>query len=209
MSNVFLFGTSGHAKVVLDIVQLMQKFRVKYMLDDDERLHEQEFLGVRTIGGQNFLGDDRLSGMKGLVSIGDNTNRKAIFELMQSSGHEFFNAIHPQTTIAASTQLGTGIVVTAGVVINPGAVIGDNTILNTSSTVDHDCRIGSHVHIAPGCNVCGHVQIGDGALIGAGSTIVPSVKVGEGAVVGAGATVTQDVAAGQTVIGTPARTINK
>ena len=47
----------------------------------------------------------------------------------------------------------------AGVVIQSGSVIGDNVIVNTNASVDHDCRIGQHVHLAPGVVVCGNVCV--------------------------------------------------
>jgi len=208
MENVFLFGASGHARVVLDILQLTEQYQVTYLLDDDERLHNKEFSSVPVIGGSDLLGSDQLAGMRALISIGENNSRRSVFKSVRSTGYDLLNAIHPSAIIAESVQLGVGIVVVAGGIINPGTSIGDNTIINTAATVDHDCMVGSHVHIAPGCHVCGHVQIGDGALIGAGSTIVPMIKIGDGAVIGAGATVTRDVEAGETVVGTPAELID-
>jgi len=208
MENIFLFGASGHARVVLDILELKQKYHVDCFLDDDQLLHNREFMNIPVVGGSDLLGDDRIAAMQGLITIGDNASRMSIYELLQSAGHSLINAIHPSVIIAESVQLGAGIVIMAGGIINPGTSIGDNTIINTAATVDHDCMVGSHVHIAPGCHVCGHVQLGDGVLMGAGSTIVPMVNIGEGAVIGAGATVTEDVKAGATVVGTPARAIN-
>ena len=48
-----------------------------------------------------------------------------------------------------------------------------------------------------------------GARIGANSTLLPGVVIGEGAVVGSGSVVTKDVAPGKTVVGNPARVLNK
>lgn len=48
-----------------------------------------------------------------------------------------------------------------------------------------------------------------GASIGSGATILCGVTIGERAVVGAGAVVTKDVASGATVVGNPARELNK
>jgi len=75
--------------------------------------------------------------------------------------------------------------------------------------VDHDCRIGDFVHLAPGVRLAGEVTVGEGALIGIGASVLPGVCIGAWDVVGAGAVVTEDVAPGVTVVGVPARPLRK
>ena len=211
MKNIFLFGASGHASVVLDILRLTQQYKVSYFLDDNKSLHGKEFMGIPVLGGsdRDLLNSGQLFGMQALICIGDNKNRHAAFDLVKLAKFNLINALHPASTIAETVQLGTGVVAMAGAILNPGTSVGDNTIINTGATVDHDCVIGAHVHIAPGCNICGHVRIGDGVLVGAGSVITPMLKIGDGAVIGAGATVVRDVESGETVVGTPARSIER
>jgi len=74
----------------------------------------------------------------------------------------------------------------AGVVIQPGCAIGENSIINTRAGVDHDCRIGHDVHVAPGATLCGTVTVEDGAFIGAGATVIQGLRVGARAVVECG-----------------------
>jgi len=33
--------------------------------------------------------------------------------------------------------------------------IGEYSIINTNSTIEHDCKIGDYVHIAPGVTMSG------------------------------------------------------
>ena len=49
----------------------------------------------------------------------------------------------------------------------------------------------------------------DDASIGSGATIMGGVRIGKGALVGAGAVVTKDVPAGATVVGNPARALQR
>ncbi|MCK6509340.1 acetyltransferase [Myxococcota bacterium] len=118
-----------------------------------------------------------------------------------------FSAIHPYAFVALDAQIGEGCQMMAKASLCTCARIGDYTILNTASSVDHDCVIGAGVHIAPGATLAGEVVVGDHAFIGAGATILPRIQIGEDAVVGAGAVVTKDVAPRCVVVGVPARPV--
>ena len=95
----------------------------------------------------------------------------------------------------------------AGAVIQAGVRVAENTIINTKTSVDHDCQIGSHVHLAPGVTVCGNVKIGDSVHVGSGATIIQGIIVGPRCLIGAGTLVRSNVPAGATVIGVPGRII--
>lgn len=74
--------------------------------------------------------------------------------------------------------------------------------------------IGDCVTFAPRVSCNGNVVIGDGAYIGTGAVIKQGtpdrpLRIGAGAVVGMGAVVTRDVAPGMTVVGNPARPLEK
>jgi serine acetyltransferase len=58
-------------------------------------------------------------------------------------------------------------------------------------------------------NISGGVDIGRGVLVGTGAQILQYVRVGDGATVGAGAVVRSDVPAGVTVVGIPAKPLEK
>ena len=81
----------------------------------------------------------------------------------------------------------------AGAILQSGSVIGDNVIVNTNASVDHDCRIGQHVHLAPGVVVCGNVCVEELGHVGAGAKILQSVRVGAHALVSAGTLVKLDI----------------
>jgi sugar O-acyltransferase (sialic acid O-acetyltransferase NeuD family) len=203
MSGVLVLGAGGHAKVVVDILQ-MQRVSVLGYLDDDPNRSGTIWLELPVLGQ---IEDYRKLGYSGLVmGVGSNKARQKV---VNSLGHAvddlWVNAIHPFAIVARSAKIGRGVVIAAQAVINPGAVIGDHVIINTAATVDHDCVIGDYAHIAPGVHLAGGVQVGRGVLVGIGAQVIPNRTIGAWATIGAGATVIHNIPAKVIAKGTPAK----
>ena len=77
-------------------------------------------------------------------------------------------------------------------------------IINTCSSVDHDCVIGDFVHIAVGSHLSGTVKVGDATWIGAGATVSNNVSICGRCMIGAGAVVVDDITESGTYMGVPA-----
>lgn len=204
---IFVFGASGHAKVVIDALERAAFYRIAAIIDDNTARHGQPFFGYTVAGGREALLQLHQQGMvgAGIVAIGDNRIRAMIAAWLTQQGIARIAAVHPGAQVGRGADIGAGSVLMAGVVVNPDAIIGADCIINTGATVDHDCRIGNAVHIAPGCHLCGHVTVGSGSLIGTGCTVVPGVTIGANVLVGAGSTVLRDVPDGARVAGSPCR----
>ena len=189
-----LFGASGHAKVVIDIVEREGRYRIVELVDDNAALKGKSFFGYRVKGStREFLGKTKSRRPRVLVAIGNNAVRARIAQRLRESGFELARAVHPQARIGRGATIGGGTVVMAGAVVNSDAAIGENVIINTGATVDHDCVVGDGAHIAPGVRLCGGVRIGAGTLVGVGSVAIPGVRVGENVVIRAGSVLTENV----------------
>jgi len=116
---------------------------------------------------------------------------------------------------AASVVQMDDVVIGDGACLSPFVTLTSNIRIgrcfhgNLYSYVEHDCAIGDFVTFAPGAKVNGNVTIGDHAYIGSGAIIRQGIAIGAGAIVGMGAVVTRDVPPGVTVVGNPARRLNK
>ncbi|HEY7985626.1 MAG TPA: acetyltransferase [Methylophilaceae bacterium] len=208
-SNIVLIGASGHAKVVIDLIERLDQSQIAFIIDDNPALKGSSLFGYPIIGGRSESAAQNAGkdGMHVIVAIGNNEIRQAMSLWAKSLGYALLSAVHPSAQIGRGTVVAAGSVVMAGAVINADTTIGENVIVNTSASIDHDCRIGDNVHISPGCHVCGGVTVGEGSFIGAGSTIIPNIKIGRNVIVGAGSTVLDHVPDGVTVVGSPARKI--
>lgn len=204
---VFVFGASGHAKVVIDIVERAGGARIDCIVDDDPARHGARMLGYEVVGGREALLARRRSAGTGIVAIGANPARRSVALWLASQGFDFAAARHPAAQVGREVRIGAGSVLMAGAVVNSDTRIGMHCILNTACSVDHDCDLGDAVHVAPGARLCGGVAVGAGAFIGAGAVIVPGRRVGADAIIAAGAVVLGDVPERAVVAGNPARIV--
>lgn len=194
---MYLFGASGHGKVITDILNA-NGIDVQAYVDDNREI--EECYGNRVLHDATGLSPI-------IVSVGANNVRKEIVKRLIFGNHniEFGIAIHPSAVISPSAKIGEGTVVMAGAVINACAVIGRHCIVNTGATVDHDCVIEDYCHIAPGVNVSGSVHIGECTWIGVGSCVIQCVEIGKNCMIGAGSVVVRNIPDGVTAYGNPAR----
>lgn len=209
--KLVIWGTSGHASVVADIVRSQGEYEVAGFLDDanPERV-DTEFCGVPVLGGHERL-DALLQGGIGrlIFGFGDREARLRLSELARAKGFVIATAIHPKAVLASDVTVGAGTVVAAGAVVNPGAKIGENAIINTHASVDHDCVVGDGAHICPGVCLAGHVSVGRAAWVGIGATVSDRVRIGAEATIGAGAVVLTDIPNKVVAYGVPARIMRR
>ncbi len=207
--RLLLWGSSGHARVVADIVRSTGEFEIAALLDDQhpERRGQTAF-GVPIAGGRQQLPALKSRGIGHLiVAIGDCATRDRLAGVALEQGFELATAIHGRAVVAPSATVGAGSVVAAAAVINPDARVGRNCIINTSASVDHDCVIGDAAHVGPGVHIGGGTEVGRGVWLGIGATLIDHIRIGAGSIVGAGSVVTRDVPEGVVVYGVPARII--
>jgi acetyltransferase EpsM len=210
MSNLLLWGSGGHGRVVLDIVRALDRYSGIAFVDDDAASVEKELAGCRILGSLRELDSPALRDCSAIVvAIGLNQARARCFAFARSQGWDLATLIHPTAVVSPSARLGAGTVVMPRAVVNAGAEIGENCIINTAAVVEHDCRVGDHVHLSPGVILGGAVTVDSFVHMGLGSIALPGSTIGEGAVVGAGAVVLRSVQRGETAVGVPARSIEK
>lgn len=197
MATINLFGASGHAKVIKDIIEA-QGNSVGVLYDDAPNCLE--------IHGRPVLKASETDVHEPLIiSIGANRIRKLIAERYPL---DYGKAIHPNAIVSPAARVGDGSVVMQGAIIQADAVIGRHCIVNTGTSVDHECQIDDFVHISPHATLCGNVHVGEGSWIGAAATVIPGVRIGKWCTVGAGAVVLHDLPDGVTAYGNPCKIQN-
>ncbi|HEY0608588.1 MAG TPA: acetyltransferase [Chitinophaga sp.] len=199
MNKVYLYGASGHGKVIAEILE-QNGDTVQGVFDDDPAV--TELLDYPVLGGFDAAKFGNNGHM--IVSIGNNDTRRNVARRLEVP---FATAVHPSASISKRSTLGKGSVVMAGVSVNSNVTIGDHVILNTNCSVDHDCELGDFVHVAPNVALAGNVKVGEGTHLGIGSCVIQGIIIGKWATVGAGTVVITDVPDNAVIVGNPGRII--
>ncbi|MBN36657.1 MAG: serine O-acetyltransferase [Rhodospirillaceae bacterium] len=107
----------------------------------------------------------------------------------------------------------------SGIEIHPGATIGKQFFIDHGMgvVIGETAEVGNHVTLYHGVTLGGttwnkgkrHPTLGDNVVVGAGAKILGPVTVGDGAAVGSNAVVVKDVPPGATVVGIPARVVDR
>lgn len=195
--NLIIVGASGHGKVVADIAQLTGYEEIVF-LDNNPSL--RECAGHPVLGPEALL--DTLEG-EVFIAVGNGLMRQRVMDSHPNRVYPVL--IHPSAIIARTSRIGVGSVVMAGVVVNPDSVFGRGVILNTSSSIDHDCHVGDFCHIAVGAHLAGTVTLGNLTWIGAGAIVSNNLSICGHCMIGAGAVVVKDIAVPGTYLGIPAK----
>lgn len=195
---MILYGASGHAKVIIEILE-NSGIPVDGLFDDNPE--------ISSLCGYDcsLFSRTKIFNNQLIISIGDNRTRKLIADKIGKVNYG--RATDINSLISKRAIIGEGSVVMPGVAINSGTIIGEHAIINTNASVDHDCILGNYVHVSPGSSISGNVIIGEGTHIGTGASIIQNIIIGKWCIIGAGCVIIKDVPDFAVVVGNPGKII--
>lgn len=210
MRTVGIFGTSGFAREVADIVDALGARPILVARDQAE-------LDAWAFAGEVMLEDDvgRERDMEYAIGIGDNAVREKVARRF-ADRLRFVTLIHPSASFGRgqrqTVEASQGVIVCAGVRFTNNIRVGDFAIFDQNATVGHDVIVDEFVHVSPGVCISGNVHLRTRCWIGTGAAVNQGtndarLSVGADTVVGSGAVVVTDCDEGAVYVGVPARRI--
>lgn len=207
-----IYGASGYGREVMPLVRAaLPPGAEAVFIDDGDRAPRVN--GHRCLDWQAFLAEP--PGARAVcLAISSGTVRAHLAERCAAAGIGFFPARAASVVIMDDVEIGEGAILSPFVSLTSNIRIGRHFHANIQSYVAHDCVIGDFVTFAPGVKCNGNVHVEDHAYIGTGAILRQGrpgapLTIGRGAVVGMGAVVTKDVPPGATVVGNPARPMER
>jgi sugar O-acyltransferase (sialic acid O-acetyltransferase NeuD family) len=211
MKKIAIYGSDGFAREILPIIRQTQATDSDIVfVDDAAELWGLAKNKTKIIRFEQAVDEGRIF----VLAIANADIRKKLAGKVTQAGANFLSVMAPNVAIYDDVKIGEGAILCANVILTSNIQIGQQFHANIYSYVAHDCIIGDFVTFGPRVSCNGRVHIGDGAYIGTNAVIkqgghAKPLTIGAGAVVGMGAVVTRDVAPGETVIGNPARVMEK
>lgn len=201
--KIVIIGASGHGKVIADIARLNGYEEILFLDDDTSK---------RSCGRYQVAGTSKdVRQYKGnydfIIAIGNNRIREKISYMLEREKIKQTTLIHPSAVIDETAMFKEGTVIMANAVVNAEVQIGRSCIINTASSIDHECVLEDYVHVSPGVHVAGTVTIGKSTWIGIGATVINNLNICANCLIGAGSTVIKDIKEEGTYVGSPARKV--
>jgi sugar O-acyltransferase (sialic acid O-acetyltransferase NeuD family) len=206
--QVLVIGSSGHASVLVDAINLAKIYRVSGYLDDT-LARGTDRCGYPVLGRLEDAGS--ICAERGIenavIAIGDNWWRRKVYsDLVRDCPDLKFPVVkHPSAVIAASAAIGRGTAILACSHVGAGSRVGEFCVVNTGSSLDHDCVMHEFASMAPGVFMGGLVQLGTCSAIGVGASVSDRISIGKHAVIGTGAVVVRNIPDLVVAYGNPAR----
>src|SRR5690349_12531964 len=119
--RVVIWGASGHALVVAEILRLRDEYSIVGFLDDvNPERKGQQFCGLPVLGGREQLASLRDRSVTHFIfGFGQCASRLNLVSLVRDNGFTFATAIHPRAIVSTQAKIGEGTVIVAGAVVNP------------------------------------------------------------------------------------------
>lgn len=209
---MLIAGAKRHAKEVLELfVQKNVHHHLNFYDDVSKDLTDlvyQKFKIINTLEqAKNYFAE---KDTRFVLGLGNSKLRKILSDKLEGQGGVLTSIISNTALIGSyNVTLESGLNIMNNTMISNDVSIGEGTLINAYVSVHHDVKIGKFCEVSPYAVLLGGVRLGDYTSIGSNATILPNVKVGSNVVVGAGAVVTRDVKPYTTVVGNPARELNK
>jgi sugar O-acyltransferase (sialic acid O-acetyltransferase NeuD family) len=204
--DIIIVGAGGHAVSVTNVALSCGINVVAYV---DNNKAGSKVLDIPVITKQQCI--DTYKTANFAIAIGDNSVRERVYNdyKLELPNCEFPPLIHQTAVIGINSKVGDGTVIMPQTNIGPNSKVGVFCILNTSSSIDHDCDMQSFSSIAPRVVTGGNVNIGVRSALSIGATVKHGIVIGDDVVIGANSYVNKPFDSNLVAYGTPCKFVRE
>lgn len=187
MINIVIFGSGGHAKVILtEILQLKNKYKFHGFVDSSKKTgsivtkikkKSYKIINLRFLNIKN---------LHGILGIGDNYLRFKKYEEIKKKNKNIKWAviIAKSSEVKKNVKIGKGSVVLANSFIGNKTNIKDHCIINSTNSIDHDNFFENFTSTGPGVITGGNVKINKFSHLGIGCVVKNNISIDKNVICG-------------------------
>jgi sugar O-acyltransferase (sialic acid O-acetyltransferase NeuD family) len=207
--DVVIYGAGGLGREVLALLRAQGPGRWNFLgFIDDGKPPGTPISGLTVLGGLSWL--TPRAPVAVVMGMADPAAKAALYrELSRNPKITFPTLVHPLAHVDPSARLAEGAVVSTYCSVSVNAALGLCSFFNVGAQIGHDSVLGDFGSVMPHVDISGGVTIGPRCLVGAGAKILQGLEVGPDATVGIGSVVLNSVPGGCTVMGYPARVVER
>lgn len=199
---IIIVGVGGHAISVTSVALACGMSVIAYV---DDSKAGSEVSGIPVISKQKCIDTYKTANLA--IAIGDNSVRERAYNEYKSElpNCKFPSLIHQSAVIGINSEVGDGAVIMPQTNVGPYSKVGEFCILNTSSSIDHECDMHAFSSIGPRVVTGGNVKIGVRSAVSIGATVKHGIVIGDDVVIGANSYVNKAFDSNQLAYGTPCK----
>lgn len=201
--NVYIFGYSGHAYVLIESMLELGYSILGYFDKQEADINPYNLL---------YLGFELDVDLKSIIkndyvfpTVGENFIREKLVNNFNKERFNQFTLLDITAKVSKSAQIGLSTYIGKNTCINAQTRIGEGVIVNTNAVIEHECEIGDFAHIAPSSTLAGNVKVGRGSFVGANSVCIQNLQIGKNCILGAGSSLVKNVPDNEIWMGNPAK----
>jgi sugar O-acyltransferase (sialic acid O-acetyltransferase NeuD family) len=215
-TQIAIYGAGGFTRTVAWHVRAcnrqVEKYEIVCLISDIPNEHGKIIHEIPVLSLDEAY--ERYPLARVVRAIGNPKASESIMDKAATKGFGFETILHPNVEMSEYVKIGTGTVILAGSIISTNINIGMHVQINLDCTIGHDAIIEDFSTIAPGVHISGWVHLGKRVHVGTGAVVIDGspeepISIGDDVIIGAGACVTKSIPSGLTVVGVPAKPINR
>lgn len=212
MQRLLIYGASGLGREMLDMIMEINLISPQYEIEgwiDDGVPSGTIINNLAVLGNIDYIAEVDSGAV--VLAIADPNIKEKLYNKIKAENAQivFPTIIHPSSSVSPLSELDEGVIITRFCWVTANTKIGKCVLLNTRCDVGHDSRIGDFSSLMPSVNISGNVTIGKKVYIGVQSALLQGLSIGDSAIIGMGSKVMTNVPTNCTVLGNPAKIIQR
>ena len=206
--SIYLIGVGNYTEVIIELARDCGYTIEGLYHYNSDRLGDIVD-GIEIIGTTQDIFEKDITNQNFGITIGNNNKRATLANKIREAGGTTPSLIHPKATISPSARIGKGCFIHHGAFVWTGSTIDNDCILSPNAFVAHHSKVNSGCSITPYSVVGSYCELEEQVVMGINSNTISNITIGKNTVIGAKANVIRNCEPNVTMVGNPAKKLNK